>query len=41
MDELDDLSTYKGNPEHDMWVDYTDHVYTGKLKDIFDDDADN
>lgn len=37
MDDLDDLSTYNGHPEHDMWVDYTTHEYTGELEDIFDD----
>lgn len=42
MDELDDLATYNGNSEHDMWVDYTIHEYTGELGDIFDDsDLDN
>ena len=41
MDELDDLATYNGEIEHDMWVDYTDHEYTGELGEYFDDpDAD-
>lgn len=26
MDELDDLATYNGNIEHDMWVDFTNHA---------------
>ena len=37
MDELDDLATYKGDTEHDMWVDFTTNQYTGELTDIFDD----
>ena len=42
MDELDDLATYNGDTEHDMWVDFTTHEYTGELGDIFDDsDVDN
>ena len=38
MDELDELDKYNGNTEHDMWVDFTNHEYTGELDDIFDDD---
>ena len=42
MDELDDLATYNGNTEHDMWVDFTTYEYTGELEEIFDDsDVDN
>ena len=42
MDELGDLDTYNGNPEHDMWVDLTTHEYTGELGEYFDDtDVDN
>lgn len=37
MDELDDLDTYNGDTEHDMWVDFTTNQYTGELADIFDD----
>ena len=37
MDELDDLATYNGDTEHDMWVDFTIHEYTGELNDIFED----
>ena len=37
MDELDDLDTYNGDSEHDMWVDFTTNQYTGELADIFDD----
>lgn len=41
MDEFDDLSddfsTYNGDTEHDVWVDYTTHMYTGELDDIFGD----
>lgn len=38
MDELGDLATYNGNQEHDMWVDFTYHEYTGELDDLFDED---
>lgn len=42
MDELDDLATYNGDTEHDMWVDFTTHEYTGELGEYFDDsDVDN
>ena len=42
MDELDDLSTYNGDTEHDMWVDFTTHEYTGELREYFDNsDIDN
>ena len=42
MDEIDDLETYNGDPEHDMWVDFTTNQYTGELADIFDEsDVDN
>lgn len=42
MDELDDLSTYNGDTEHNMWVDFTTHEYTEELGDIFhDSDEDN
>ena len=34
---MDDLDTYNGNTEHDMWVDFTTDQYTGELADIFDD----
>ena len=37
MDELDHLATYNGNTEHDMWVDFTTHEYTGELGEYFDD----
>lgn len=37
MDELDDLSKYNGETEHDMWVDFTTHEYTGELREYFDD----
>ena len=37
MEDLEDLSTYTGNTEHDMWVDFTTNQYTGELADIFDD----
>ena len=41
MDELDDLDTYNGNAEHDMWVDFTTYEYTGELGEIFDDDSED
>lgn len=31
MDELNDLETYNGDAEHDMWVDFTYQEYTGEL----------
>ena len=37
MDELDELDTYNGDSEHDMWVAFTTNQYTGELADIFDD----
>ena len=37
MDELDNLSIYNGNTEHDMWVDFTAHEYTDELGEFFDD----
>ena len=40
LDDLDDLTTYNGDTEHDMWVDFTEHEYTGELGDIFDDSED-
>lgn len=36
MYELDDLATYDGETEHDMWVDFSTNQYTGDLEDIFD-----
>lgn len=39
MDELDDLDAYNGNPEHDMWVDFTYQENTSELPDLFDDEA--
>ena len=42
MDELDDLSTYNCDTDHDMWVDFTTQEYTGDLSDLFDaSDADD
>lgn len=37
MDEYDDLGTYNGDTEHDMWVDFDYNENTGELSDIFDD----
>lgn len=42
MDELDDLATYNGDIEHDMWVDFSTEEYTGELDDLFEDsESDN
>lgn len=35
MDEYDDLSTYNGDVEHDMWVDFDNYENTG-TPDVFD-----
>lgn len=35
-----DLGSYNGDPVHDMEVDYSYHVHTGELSDLFDDDLD-
>ena len=41
MEELDDLYTYKGESEHDMWVNFDNQENTGTT-DIFDEpDIDN
>lgn len=37
MNNYDDLGTYNGDAEHDMWVDYDYHANTGELDDRFDD----
>lgn len=37
MGELDDLSTYNGETEHDLWVDFTNYEYTGELREFFED----
>ena len=31
-------SLYNGYTDHDMWVDFTTHEYTGELGDIFDEE---
>lgn len=36
MDELDDLATYNGDTQNDMWVDFTDHEYTGEVGEYSD-----
>lgn len=38
MEEFDDLDTYNGDTEHDMWVDFTYHENTGDLAGDFDDE---
>lgn len=35
MDELEDLSSYNGDLEHDMWADFTYHMHTGELPEFF------
>ena len=35
---MEDLDRYNGDTEHDMWVDFTTHEYTGELDEYFDDD---
>lgn len=37
MYELENLASYNGDSEHDMWVDFTTHEYTGELREYFDD----
>lgn len=37
MNGYDDLDTYNGYAEHDMWADYDYHANTGELDDRFDD----
>lgn len=42
MDEYDDLGTYNGDTEHDMWVDFDYHKNTGELPELFEEsDLDN
>lgn len=36
MDEYDDLNTYNGDSEHDMYVDYDYHISTGELPEFFE-----
>lgn len=40
MEDIDDLSTYNGDVEHDMWVDYDNFRHTG-AQDYFDDEPDD
>ena len=35
MGDFDDLDTYNGDTEHDMWVDNTFHENTGELINLF------
>lgn len=37
---MSEYREYDGDTEHDMWVDYTYHEYTGELDDWFGDDDD-
>ena len=36
MEDYDDLGSYNGDVEHDMWVDFDYHENTGELSDLFD-----
>lgn len=36
MEDFDNLGSYNGDTEHDMWVDFTNYEYTGE-PDYFDD----
>lgn len=36
MDELENLDSYNGTPEHDSWVDFGYHENTGELSDLFE-----
>lgn len=40
MDEHDYLDAYNGDPVHDMYVDYTNHINTSEAAESFDDDED-
>lgn len=40
MADYDDYGEYDGNPEHDMWVDYTYNENTDELDELFDEDED-
>ena len=35
MEEYDDLGTYNGDTEHDMWVDF-DHYESIRISDVFE-----
>ena len=37
MDDYDDLGSYNGDVEHDMWVDYDQYRNTGE-PDVFDEE---
>jgi hypothetical protein len=37
METFEDLDSYNGDTEHDMWVDFDYHKNTGELPEIFDD----
>lgn len=39
MDDFDDLGTYNGDTEHDMWVDTTFQENTGELYNEFGDEV--
>ena len=42
MNQYDDLDTYNGDAEHDMWVDFDYHENTGELPELFEEsDLDN
>lgn len=35
--DYDDLNAYKGDPVHDIYVDYDYNINTGELPEFFDD----
>lgn len=42
MNQYDDLETYNGDSEHDMWVDFDYHENTSELPELFEEsDLDN
>lgn len=41
MSEYDDMNTYDGNAEHDMWVDFDFYMNTGEMAEYFDDDCED
>ena len=41
MQDYDDLGSYNGDVEHDMWVDYDYYKNTGELDMLFDEEDDD
>lgn len=38
---MNENRSYNGDTEHDMWVDFTTHEYTGELGELFDNPEDD